>query len=294
MNIKSLETFFWIAKLGSFRATAKKLYASQPTISARIAGLENQLGIELFDRSGRKAVLTAKGRQVLSYAEQILQLHADLLETVASPDAIQGTIRLGVAETIAYTWLPELIERINETYPAINLELDVDISINLSEKLLKREIDIAFLIGEVKQEGFFNMPFYSYSLIWVVSPKLTLPPEPVSLSELAKIPIITYPRMSEPHTNIRTLINKMGSSTQIHSSSSLSTIIRMALDGIGVSALPKEIITRELATGQLREFKVEASIPDLVFNMAYCAAPGANVVRAVADLSRKIVASKPL
>ncbi|HEA51326.1 hypothetical protein LCGC14_0936850 [marine sediment metagenome] len=292
MNIKSLETFFWIAKLGSFRATAKKLYASQPTISARIAGLEDELGIELFDRSGRNAVLTTEGRQALVYAEKILQLHADLLETVASPDAIQGSIRLGVAETIAYTWLPELIERINETYPAINLELDVDISVNLAEKLLKREIDIAFLIGEVKHEGFFNAPFYSYSLIWVVSPKLTLPPEPVSLSRLSKIPIITYPRMSEPHVNIRSLINKMNGSTQIHSSSSLSTIIRMALDGIGVSALPKEIITRELASGQLREFQVEASIPDLVFNMAYCAAPGANVVRAVADLSLKIVAAK--
>ncbi len=50
MKIKSLETFFWIAKLGSFRATAKKLYASQPTISARISGLEDELGIELFDR----------------------------------------------------------------------------------------------------------------------------------------------------------------------------------------------------------------------------------------------------
>ncbi|PCM44060.1 LysR family transcriptional regulator [Marinobacter sp. ANT_B65] len=294
MKIKSLETFYWIAKLGSFRATAKKLYASQPTISARISGLEDELGIELFDRSGRNSVLTAEGRQVLSYAEKILQLHAELLETVASPGAIQGTIRLGVAETVAYTWLPELIESISETYPAINLELDVDISVNLSEKLAKREIDIAFLIGEVKQEGFFNMPFYSYPLIWVVSPKLELPPEPISLSELAKLPIITYPRMSEPHVNIRSLVNKMSNSSQIHSSSSLSTIIRMALDGIGVSALPKEIIKNELAMGELREFAVEASIPDLVFNVAYCSAPGANVVRAVVDLSLKIVGSKPL
>lgn len=289
MNTRSLETFFWIARLGSFRAAAKKLYASQPTISARISGLEDELGIELFDRSGRSAVLTAKGRQVLSYAEKILQLHAELLDTVASPEAIQGTIRLGVAETIAYTWLPKLIERINETYPAINLELDVDISINLSEKLLKREIDVAFLIGEVRQEGFFNAHFYSYSLTWVVSPKLALPSQTLTLAELAKIPIITYPRMSEPHANIRTLINQTGNSTQIHSSSSLSTIIRMALDGIGVSALPEEIVTRELAAGQLRKFEVEATIPDLVFNMAYCAAPGANVVRAVAELCLKVV-----
>ncbi|EAZ99270.1 LysR family transcriptional regulator [Marinobacter sp. ELB17] len=294
MNIKALETFFWISKLGSFRAAAKKLYASQPAISARISGLEDELGIELFDRSGRNVVLTSKGRQALFYTEKILQLHAELLEAVASSDTIKGSIRLGAAETIAYTWLPELIERINETYPAINLELDIDISVNLAEKLIKREIDIAFLIGEVKQEGFFCTPFYNYPLIWVVSPKLTLPPEPVSLFDLAKLPIITYPRMSEPHVNIRALVNEMSNSAQIHSSSSLSTIIRMALDGIGVSALPKEIIKRELASGQLREFQVEASIPNLIFNMAYCAAPGANVVRAVADLSLKIVTQKSL
>lgn len=292
MNIKSLETFFWISKLGSFRAAAKKLHASQPTISARISGLENTLGVDLFDRSGRNAVLTIKGRQALSYAEKILQLHTELLENVASPDMFQGTIRLGVAETITYTWLPKLIESINVSYPGINIELDIDISINLSNKLVKREIDIAFFIGDINQGGFFNVAFASYPLIWVASPKLNLPHEPITLFELARIPIITYPRMSEPHANIRTLINNMENFTQIHSSSSLSTIIRMAIDGIGISALPKEIIKDELATGQLREFQVEANVPDLVFNMAYCSSPSASIVRAVADLSLKIVTSE--
>ncbi|SFM51928.1 LysR family transcriptional regulator [Marinobacter pelagius] len=292
MNIRSLETFYWIAKLGSFRATGDKLYASQPTISARISGLEDELGVELFDRSGRSAVLTAKGRELLIYAEKILELHRELLEKVADPESIHGTIRLGVAETIAYTWLPKLIERINETYPAINLELDVDISINLAEKLIKREVDIAFLIGDVRHEDFVTKPFYSYSLTWVASSKMTLPEDPLSLSSLARIPIITYPRMSEPHAHIRSLVHPVGRSIQIHSSSSLSTIIRMTVDGIGVSALPREIVTSELASGKLREFRVEATLPDLVFNVAYMTAPGAHVVRAVADLSLALVASE--
>lgn len=292
MNIRSLETFYWIAKLGSFRATGDKLYASQPTISARISGLEDELGVELFDRSGRSAVLTLKGRELLVYAEKILEIHAELLEKVADPASIHGTIRLGVAETIAYTWLPKLIERINEIYPAINLEVNVDISVNLAEKMIKREIDIAFLIGDVHHEGFITQPFYSYPLIWVASPKITLPESPLSLASLARIPIITYPRMSEPHAQIRSLIHPMGHSVQIHSSSSLSTIIRMTIDGIGVSALPKEIITNELKSGDLREFKVEASIPDLMFNIAYMKAPGEHLVRAVADLSLELISAK--
>jgi DNA-binding transcriptional LysR family regulator len=285
MNIKTLETFVWIARLGSFRAAAKRLYASQPSISARISSLEDELRTELFDRTGRKAVLTAKGRQLLVYAEKILQLHSELLETVARPDAIHGTIRLGVSETIAYTWLPRLIEKISEAYPAINLELDVDISLNLADKLTSREIDIAFLIGEINQPDFVSRPFCRYSLVWVASPAIPLPEEPISLADLARIPIITYPRRSEPYANIRSLVNPTNHPTQIHSSSSLSTIIRMTVDGLGVSALPREILTRELASGALREFRVEAALPDLVFNTAYSASPGAGVLRAVAELS---------
>lgn len=285
MNIKTLETFVWIARLGSFRAAGQRLYASQPSVSARISSLEDELRTELFDRSGRKAVLTAKGRQLLVYAEKILQLHAELLETVARPDAIHGTIRLGVSETIAYTWLPRLIEKISEAYPAINLELDVDISLNLAEKLTSRELDIAFLIGEVNQPDFVSRFFCRYALVWVASPRLDLPEEPIGLADLARIPIITYPRRSEPYANIRSLVNPVNHPTRIHSSSSLSTIIRMTVDGLGVSALPREILTRELASGALREFRVEATLPDLVFHTAFSGAPGDGVVRAVAELA---------
>jgi len=290
MNIRTLETFVWIARLGSFRAAAKRLYASQPSVSARISSLEDELRTELFDRTGRRAVLTAKGRQLLVYAEKILQLHSELLETVARPDAIHGTIRLGVSETIAYTWLPRLIEKISEAYPAINLELDVDISVNLADKLTSREIDIAFLIGEVNQADFVSRPFCRYALVWVASPSIPLPEEPIRLADLARIPIITYPCRSEPYANIRSLVTPTDHPTRIHSSSSLSTIIRMTVDGLGVSALPREILTRELATGALREFRVEATLPDLVFSTAYSASPGAGVVRAVAELSLATVA----
>jgi len=290
MNIRTLETFVWIARLGSFRAAAKRLYASQPSVSARMSSLEDELRTELFDRTGRKAVLTAKGRQLLVYAEKILQLHSELLETVARPDAIHGTIRLGVSETIAYTWLPRLIEKISEAYPAINLELDVDISVNLADKLTSREIDIAFLIGEVNQADFVSRPFCRYALVWVASPSIPLPEEPIRLADLARIPIITYPRRSEPYANIRSLVTPTDHPTRIHSSSSLSTIIRMTVDGLGVSALPREILTRELASGALREFRVEATLPDLVFSTAYSASPGAGVVRAVAELSLATVA----
>lgn len=284
MNIRTLETFVWIARLGSFRAAAQRLYASQPSVSARISGLEDQLGVELFARVGRKVTLTAKGREMLTYAEKILSLHGEMLQMVAKPASIHGTIRLGVSETIAHTWLPRLIERVSEAYPAINLELDVDISVNLADKLVNHDIDIAFLMGKVNHPGVICRDLCRYPLVWVASPTLGIP-HTVSLADLARWPIITYPRRSEPYTHIRSLVDPMSHSTRIHSSSSLSTIIRMTVDGIGVSALPREIVAQALAAGVLREFEVEAAIPDLSFTAAFATGPGSTVVQAVAELA---------
>lgn len=289
MNIRTLETFVWIARLGSFRAAAKRLYASQPSISARISGLEDQLGVELFDRIGRQVKLTAKGRELLVYAEKILNMHSEMLQVVAQPTSIHGTIRLGVPETIAHTWLPQLIERVSEAYPAINLELDIDLSVKLAEKLVNHDIDIAFLMGKVNQTRILNQYLCRYSLVWVASPQLEIPKSSLSPSDLVQWPIITYPRKSEPYNNIRSLVAPLDHSIQIHSSSSLSTIIRMTVDGIGISALPREIIQHELETGRLKQFEVKVPIPDLIFNAAYSAVSGGNVVQAVAEISLNIV-----
>jgi hypothetical protein len=66
----------------------------------------------------------------------------------------------------------------------------------------------------------------------------------------------------------------------------------MTVDGVGVSALPSEIVTSELESGKLRKLQVEANVPDLVFNVAYTTAPGGYIVRAIADLALNLVSSE--
>jgi DNA-binding transcriptional LysR family regulator len=285
LDFRALETFVWIARLGSFRAAAQRMYATQPSISSRIANLERELGVQLFDRAGRRVSLTARGRDMLDYAERLLALRGEMLRSVADPNAIQGSIRLGVVETIVYTWLPRLIEKVNEAYPAITLELDVDTTVNLSDKLSKHEIDLALLMGPVNQPGITDRALCSYPLAWVASPAIELPAEPVPLATVTQWPIITYPRLTKPHAAIQALVGNEGRRARIHASSSLATIIRMTVDGIGVSALPREIIEEELANGSLRVFRSEGPLPDLDFTVSYGATPESSITRAVADLA---------
>jgi DNA-binding transcriptional LysR family regulator len=294
VDLRNLETFVWVAQLGGFRAAAEKLNTTQPAISARIAMLEDELRVKLFDREQRRATLTAKGYELLGYAERMLQLRADMMQAVTEKMAMRGLIRLGVAETIVHTWLSRLIERLHAVYPSITLEIEVDTTPNLRAGLVAHQLDVAFLLGPVSESRIKNLPLCSYPLAWVASPKLDLPPEPVPLASLARWPIITYPRNTRPYADLQELFARGDiPAPRLYGNASLSTIVRMTLDGIGVSAIPPVVIGRELAEKKLRLVRAERALPDLTFVAAYPVKPDSYIAAAVAELAKEI-ATKPL
>ncbi|WP_039884195.1 LysR family transcriptional regulator, partial [Achromobacter piechaudii] len=188
IELRNIETFFWVATLGSFRAASDKLNTTQPAVSQRIASLEADLGVRLFERDARGVKLTAKGHELLSHAERMLQVRRDMFEAAREQNVMTGTVRIGVAETIVQTWLPTLIELIHTTYPALVLEIEVDTTHVLRPHLMSRQIDLAFLMGPVLEARVENLPLCSYPLAWVASPTLDLGPEPLTLERIAKLP----------------------------------------------------------------------------------------------------------
>jgi DNA-binding transcriptional LysR family regulator len=293
VDLRNLETFVWVAQLGGFRAAADKLHTTQPAISARIAILEDELRVKLFDREQRRATLTAKGFELLGYAERMLQLRADMMQAVTEKMAMRGLIRLGVAETIVHTWLSRLIERLHAVYPSITLEIEVDTTPNLRAALVAHQLDIAFLLGPVNESRIKNLPLCAYPLAWVANPRLDLPQEPVPLAGLARWPIITYPRNTRPYIEIQELFARADfPAPRLYGNSSLSTIVRMTLDGIGVSAIPPVVIGRELAEKKLRLVRAERGLPDLNFTAAFPVKPDSYIAAAVAELAREIAGAK--
>lgn len=284
MDFRALETFLWIARLGGFRLAADRLNTTQPTVSARIAALEDELGVRLFERRARAVTLTVKGRDLIPFAERLLSLRGDMIAAVGNPEAVQGTIVLGVVETIAHTWLPRLIERLAQTFPALTLELDVDITTVLLRRLLAREIDIALLMGPVSRPDIANLPIGRFPLIWAASPRLDLHGRTLGLADLRRLPIITFPRSSRPYMDLLSVF-RVGERPRIHTSSALATIVRMATDGIGICALPREIIAPALAAGTLVPLTTPVDLPALDFTASFPSDPDAVLSRAVADMA---------
>ena len=128
MNIKQIEAFVHVARSGGLSAAARKLNTTQPAISMRVKELERSLGAPLLDRSQRRVRLTPRGREFLDSAEHILSITEDARHRFGGNQPMTGRIRLGVTETVALTWLPELVSRINAEFPEIVVELDVDLT----------------------------------------------------------------------------------------------------------------------------------------------------------------------
>ncbi|CAO3360300.1 LysR family transcriptional regulator [Azospirillum palustre] len=290
LDLKSLETFIWTMRLGGFRRAAERLNTTQPAISARIAQLQDELGVVLFDRVGRRVAPTPQAMVLLTYAEKMMALRSELLTAVADRSAIRGVIRLGVAETVVHTWLSQLIERLNALYPAVSLEIEVETSPSMRDALARHELDVAVMLASYTDVRFRAVPVGSYPLGWVVSPSLPLPEEPVSLRDLAAWPIITFSRTTQPYGVIREMFSSVGLQVRMFGNSSLASVVRMAVDAVGVSVIPTVIVQRELAEGRLRLIRSQAPLPGMTFCAAHSATAENHMASVVADLAATVAA----
>jgi|SRR5580704_1720766 DNA-binding transcriptional LysR family regulator len=288
IDFKTLETFVWVANLRSFRGAAEKLHTTQPAVSMRIAQLEEALKVPLFERERRRVAPTEKGRELIGYAERLLRLRAEMIEAVGDPSTMRGRVRLGVAETIVHTWLPAFIERINTAYPNLELEIEVDISPNLRDRLVGRDLDLAFLLGPASHPNIHSRPLCAFPLAFMAHSDLKLGKKPVPLAEIARHPVITYSRNTEPYAALRELFARAGLQPTIHASASLATVVHMALGGIGIAALPPAILAGLAARGRLRAITTEAELPDLNFVVCWPAAPESIAVQKVAGIATQV------
>ncbi len=291
IDLRNIETFFWAAALGSLRAASEKLGTTQPAVSHRIASLEEALGVRLFERDARGVTLTAKGQELLSHAERMIQLRGDMVRAAQDQNVMSGTVRIGVAETIVQTWLSRLIEKVHAAYPALALEIEVDSSMVLRSHLMSRQIDLAFLMGPVLEERVENIHLCTNPLAWVASPRLKLGDGPITLRRLSDRPIITYPSNSRPYLVLRDMLARAGVKARLYGSASLSMVVRMALDGIGTAVIAPVFLGKELAGGDLKIIDVEADpLPDLSFTATWINGPESHAARVIAVMAQEVAA----
>jgi DNA-binding transcriptional LysR family regulator len=289
IDLRNLETFYAVAQLGGFHRAAERLHTTQPAVSARIAQLEQQLKGRLFERDKRGCFLTMKGRQLLGYAERMISLNTEMVEAVAGQTALSGTVQLGASDTIVHTWLSELLKRLSLEYPDITIEVSVDSTSNLATGLADGSIDVALLMGPISASNAENLPLCRYPISWVVSREFPVDSEHLSLDDLCNHPIITFARSTRPYYQLKELLgNEHTQNVRIFANSSLSSIVRMTLDNIGVAAIPRHVVTEHLSDGRLRVVDTGHEMPVMSFTASFIRRPDMPLNSIVAELAQKV------
>ncbi|MEP7207546.1 MAG: LysR family transcriptional regulator [Casimicrobiaceae bacterium] len=289
MTIKQLEAFYWVTRLRTFAAAASKLHATQSTISSRIQLLEQSLGTRLFDRESHAARLTAKGRELVPQAERLLGLVTQIRGTVGNPRALSGVIRVGVAEFVAHAWLSRWAAAANERYPGVVLEMDVDLTLNLRDKLASGRIDLALLPGPLHDPGLVEHSLGGVQFEWMANPSLGVPTSPLRPADFQGFPLILLSEKSNLHAMLLDWFESAGVTVRrVDIVNSLATVATLTLAGLGIAYLPLEYHRADLDAGRLQLVEVEPHLPPLEYVTAHRRDLAEPLVPLLAHLARDI------
>ncbi len=283
LNIDQLKTFLAVARLGGMRKAAQALNLTQPAVTARIKNLEAALSCDLFERASAGIRLTKRGELLFAHAEKFEHL-SDLIDRdLVDPTGIEDHLRIGASETIAQCWLPDFVSRLHAVFPNLKIEFNVDISMNLRDGLLNREIDLAFLLGPVSEYSVDNIVLPGFDLAWYASSKAA---REDCETTLLRRPVLTYARHTRPFRELKALLfEKIGPDVAMFPSSSLSACFRLVEADLGVAVLPRALGVEYVQKGTISEFDPGWVPQPLQFSASYLGEPKSHLLAKAAEIA---------
>ena len=224
-------------------ATAESLYTSQPGISKQVRMLEDELGVQIFERSGKHLTqVTPAGRDILRIAQEILA-KVESIKSVAgqftNPD--QGTLNISTTHTQARYALPDVIRRFIKRYPKVSLHMHQGSPSQLSESVAKGTTDFAIATEALHlYEDLIMLPCYHWTRSMLVPKGHPLAElEHVGIADLARYPLVTYTFGFTGRSELDTAFNRAGYEPKIVFTATdadvIKTYVRLGL-GVGVIA----------------------------------------------------------
>jgi DNA-binding transcriptional LysR family regulator len=285
LKFEQLRTFLAVSRFKSVSKAADALNLTQPAVTTRIKALEDNIGAALFDRSTGGMRLTKRGDMLVHYAEQFQHLSDLVEEHVIDASGVDRLMRLGASETIAQSWLPDFVGALHSKFPLLKIEISVDISLNLREQLLGREIDLAIMLGPVSDFTVDNVVLPDVPLAWFQAAG-------AKTSDLSSSPIATYARNTRPFRELRTeLFERFGPEVSLFPSSSLSSCFRLIEAGLCVGALPLSLGRPLVNSGKLEEFDPGWIPKPLQFSASYLGEPRNHLIETAAKIAEETALS---
>ena len=292
MNLEQLYTIVSLADVNSFNEAAKALNTTQPGISNRIRSLEDELEIKLFDRNTRSVRITSEGRKCAELATQIIQL-VDQIKNISPIDQpLSGIVTLGISESIALSWLSNLILQLQDDYPQVEIDIDIGPTPYLFKKLMKGDVDIMMAGGLPIQTIGKNLVIDSLGkleLAWVISENSKLFPDidkPYTPCQLMDARIFLYSRRALMHELVFDWFYENGAQLgRVNMCDSIPSTQAMIKMGLGISLLPLQLIQESINKNDLRVITTNPPAPSIEFYSIYKNKRNNTINKSIVDIS---------
>ncbi len=256
MEFAQLQAFLEAAERGSFRRAAEALFLSQPSVSARIQALEDEMGVPLFHRMARGVRLTDMGRTFLPFAQRSmdsLSRGREMLESVRQTSA--GILNMATARVIGTYVLPGILQKFHQQYPDTNLHINVGRSTDVLQMVVEEEVQLG-LARFMHHPEVDAIHLYDEEAVLVVYPGHPFAVAGIaSIQEVAQEPLILYDpgdRGSSYYRFINQVCRDAGVTPKVEMNlDSVEAAKNMVELGLGISFLPRSGVRQELESGAL-------------------------------------------
>lgn len=269
LTFKQIEALYWTVRLGSFSAAAERLHTGQSAITKRIQELESNFKTQLFDRSGARATLTSRGRDVFAIAQEMLVHRDQLLVRLEGQHTYTETLRFGMTEIMAMTWLPAFIKTMRMHYPGVTLEPTIDMGGDLHRHLVAGHIDMAFLNSKFADPMLKAVELKVLEFAWMAAPRQTDPGKVYTPKDIAALPMlrqslesglnVVYDEWLHPHVPEKNLFTI----------NSLIAMAGLTAAGFGVSCLPRDYFADMIRNRQLEIVRTSIAAPQSMYSAMF-------------------------
>jgi DNA-binding transcriptional LysR family regulator len=290
LTVKQLQTFYWVARLGTVSKAAEKLHVTQSAATKRLQELEAVATASLFESSGRKKQLTPKGKELLTDCERLLDLLDQMERLKESTTVPARTLRVGLGELTALTWFPVFLRRMKVMHPMITVQPEIDMSSTLRRRVIEGRLDFAMLPDPESAEDLARVFLGNAQFGWFAAPGTFRAEITHQLHELAAQPVIEQSENSIITALCARLWEGAGVNPErIYGGNNVVALAGLISAGVGVSCLPVALFEEEVAQGRLQLVVTSPAAPAVGY---YCCFLKANSALgySVADIARQCCA----
>ncbi|SFD25343.1 LysR family transcriptional regulator [Clostridium uliginosum] len=258
MELRNVKTFIKVAEMNSFSKAGEILGYAQSTVTLQVKQLEEELGVPLFERKGKKISLSQKGHEFLVYANKLVKYEAEAIQSIKHMDKASGELRIGILESLSVSEYINSIKEYMETYPEVSLIVKIATTLELMKMLEKGLLDIIILLDQKVFNSNWEVPFEKEErILFFCSQEHPMSNKHILLEALSRETLL----LTEKGCNYRHVFEELLAKQRLKVNCCLdigntNIIIDYVKNGLGISLLPEFNLKESLENHTINEILV--------------------------------------